>query len=145
MSFVWKCSEEAKRKKGNIAAMQIIRHENKEKLHMYPTQVVLKQCLPFLLTQFATDYLYYFPSMIQVYLTCCILYLILGNNRKRLLFNTSHCIRWKWKCYIAWTAMNLSFQKAMKLYSFSLALYLGFSFMSHMIRKGFGFNSAIFL
>lgn len=55
---------------------------------MYPAQVVLKQCLPFLLTEFATDYLYYFPSMIQVYLTCCILYLILGNNRKRLYYLT---------------------------------------------------------
>lgn len=40
--------------------------------------------------------------------------------------------------------MKLSFQRTMKLYSFSLALYLGFSFMSYVIRKDFGLNSAIF-
>jgi len=39
--------------------------------------------------------------------------------------------------------MKLSFQKTMKLYSFSLALYLGVSFMSYVIRKDFGLHSAI--
>lgn len=67
--------------------MQIIRHEKKEKLHIQPKKLTCTKTV-FAIWELATEYLYYSLSVIQVYITYCILYLILGDSSKKLCYVT---------------------------------------------------------
>lgn len=67
--------------------MQIIRHEKKENLHIQPKKFGCMKTV-FAIWELATEYLYYSLSMIQVYIAYRVLYLILGNSRKKLCYVT---------------------------------------------------------
>lgn len=128
ISFLQKSFEERRKKAIAIqAATQIIRHEKKEELHLQPKQSTCVKTV-FAIWELATDHLYYSLSMIEVYVTYCVLYLILGNSRKKL-------------CYV--TLVNVSDEDG-NIYSmschdtvvsedhqYSFSLCLAFSFMPY--------------
>lgn len=109
----------------------------KEKLHIQPEQFSCVETV-FAIWELATDYLYYSLSMMEVYVTYCVLN-FREKQEKALLCNTSQYIRRRWKYCIAWAVMTLLFQKTMNLDSFSLCL--AFGFMSYVIRRDFRHNS----
>lgn len=65
--------------------MQLIRRAKKEKLHIQPKKISFIKIV-FAIWELATEYWYYSLSVVQVYITYYILYLILGNSRKKLCY-----------------------------------------------------------